>query len=107
MWRLRRARSNRLARGRAGSLRREHAQRARHGGHAVADRELQFAPCFAVEFGFEQAPIPGGVGLDKDSILKQVRTVLSVLKCWRGVTSATYREGGALVTHSESVYHDL
>jgi hypothetical protein len=39
--------------------------------------------------------------------LKQVRTVLEVVKCYRGSTSATYFEGEVLVTHSESVYRDL
>src|ERR1700758_4363019 len=31
----------------------KHAQGARHGRHAVADPELQRAPRFAIEFGFE------------------------------------------------------
>jgi hypothetical protein len=37
----------------------------------------------------------------------QVTTVLKVLRCWRNYTSITYVEGGALVTHSETVYKDL
>lgn len=32
---------------------REYTQRARHGRHAIADTELQFAPCFAIQFRFE------------------------------------------------------
>jgi hypothetical protein len=41
------------------------------------------------------------------SILDQVRTGAEVLKCFRGLTTATYREGNAIVTHSESVWRDL
>jgi hypothetical protein len=40
-------------------------------------------------------------------ILKQVRTGLEILKCFRNVTSATYLEDGALVTRSVSVVRDL
>jgi hypothetical protein len=40
-------------------------------------------------------------------IRKQVRTVLDVLKCYRGSTSATYFDGKVLVTHSESAFRDL
>jgi hypothetical protein len=42
-----------------------------------------------------------------DDVLKQVRTVARVLKCFRGYTSATYNDGGVWVTHGESVFHDL
>ena len=40
-------------------------------------------------------------------MLKQVRTVLKVLKVFKGTTSATYYEDGMQVTHSESVIRDL
>jgi hypothetical protein len=60
-----------------------------------------------VDFGLEMAPFPGGVGVDKESVSKQVHTVLEVLKCYRGTTSATYLEGGVLVTHGQSVFQDL
>jgi hypothetical protein len=43
----------------------------------------------------------------RDEILDQVRTVLTVLKVYRGTTSATYLEDGAVVTHSETVIKDL
>lgn len=60
-----------------------------------------------VELGITAAkPPPVGDGPDAD-VLKQARVVLEVLKCFRGVTSATYFENGALVTHSESVVRDL
>src|SRR6266702_4949173 len=39
------------------SLRRKYTQRTRHGGHAIADRQLQIAPRFAIEFGFEQVAL--------------------------------------------------
>jgi hypothetical protein len=61
-----------------------------------------------VDFGLEKADFPGGVpGLDKESISKQVHTLLDVLKCYRGTTSATYLEGGVLVTHSQTIFEDL
>jgi hypothetical protein len=43
----------------------------------------------------------------RDEILDQVRTVLTVLRVYRGTTSATYIEDGAVVTHSETVIKDL
>ena len=43
----------------------------------------------------------------RDDILDQVRTVLSVLKTYRGTTSATYVEDGVVVTHSETVVKDI
>jgi hypothetical protein len=60
-----------------------------------------------VELGITSAkPPPVGDGPDAD-VLKQARVVLEVLKCFRGMTSATYFENGAWVTHSESVVRDL
>jgi hypothetical protein len=68
-----------------------------------------------VDLAVERTPIPQP-GLDPDTdegkkaraaVRKQVRTVLEVLKAYRGITSASYLEGGVLVTHSESVYRDL
>ena len=48
-------------------------------------------------------------GRDEESarVLDQVRTVLAALKCFRGVTTITYREGVPLVTQSESIYRDV
>jgi hypothetical protein len=60
-----------------------------------------------IEFGVSAAnlpPVPPGPDGD---VLKQVRTVLKVLKVFRGTTSATYYEDGMMVTHSESVIRDL
>ena len=42
-----------------------------------------------------------------EDILKQVRTGIEVLKCFRGYTSATYFEDKALVTHGLAVFEDL
>jgi hypothetical protein len=57
-----------------------------------------------VVFGVEQAQLekqmPG------QDVLKQVGTVLDVLKVLRLSTSATYIENGALITHSETVIRD-
>jgi hypothetical protein len=43
----------------------------------------------------------------KEEIRREARVVLEVLKCFRGFSSATYREGDTQVTHYESVYKDL
>lgn len=40
-------------------------------------------------------------------VLDQIRTGLKILKCFRGMSSATYREGKATVTHYESIWRDL
>ena len=38
---------------------------------------------------------------------RQAKEIARILKCFQGVTSATYLEEGRLVTHSRSVYKDL
>jgi hypothetical protein len=40
-------------------------------------------------------------------IMRQVHTVMEVLKCYRGSGSIRYLENGAMVTHGESIYRDL
>ncbi|MAG93251.1 MAG: hypothetical protein CMJ48_05825 [Planctomycetaceae bacterium] len=40
-------------------------------------------------------------------ILEQYNTVVSVIKCYKGYSSATYIENGVTVTHHASVYQDL
>ncbi len=67
-----------------------------------------------VEFAVQaNIPVPDDADAAKqakmltEGILKQVRVALTVLKAFKGVTSATYVEGDALVTHSESVFKDL
>jgi hypothetical protein len=42
-----------------------------------------------------------------EGLRKQVHALLSVLKTFRGETSAAYLEDGILVTHSETVFKDL
>ena len=65
-----------------------------------------------VLFGLRQAPLEKlapGAGDEitaRDNVLKQVRTVLEVLKVFRVSTSATYVEDGVLITHSETVVRD-
>ena len=49
----------------------------------------------------------GGPAKNQEAVWGQVRTVLDVLQCFRGVTSATYVEDGVLVTHHESAFRDL
>jgi hypothetical protein len=53
-----------------------------------------------------------GLPADEDNkamteLVQQVRTVLEVLKCFRGRTSVSYFEEGVLVTHAEAVFQDL
>jgi hypothetical protein len=49
--------------------------------------------------------VEGEKGLE--DLPKQARTVIEVLKVFRGYTSVTYAEGGAWVTHGETVIRDL
>ncbi len=44
---------------------------------------------------------------DVEPILAQVRSVMTILKCFRGYSSATYIDGDAMVTHSEWHFQDL
>ncbi len=49
-------------------------------------------------------PVPAR---NQEAVLGQIHTVLEVLRCFRGATSATYLDDGVLVTHHESVFRDL
>ncbi len=60
----------------------------------------------AVEFQLKGAG-EDGVERGMGDILKQVHTVLEVLKVFRSFSSSTFFEDGALVTHSETVIRDL
>jgi hypothetical protein len=64
-----------------------------------------------VEFGatkYMESASGGKVTAEaRSAVLEKVEVVLEVLKCWRGVTSATYLEDGVLVTHHETVFRDL
>jgi hypothetical protein len=60
-----------------------------------------------IELGVASANLPPVPPGPEGDVLKQVRTVLEVMKVFRGVTSATYYESGAQVTHSASVLRDL
>ena len=46
-------------------------------------------------------------GHDVETNIDQVRSVAEILKCFRGMTTATYREGNVIITHSESVWKDF
>lgn len=63
-----------------------------------------------VEFSARQANREATDKKSKDeteAILKQVKTVAEVLKCFRGSSSASFLEEGKLVTHSEILVKDL
>jgi len=64
--------------------------------------EAPKAEAKVVQAAKPNAPKPG-----KPAIMPQVRTVLNVLKCLRSITSETYREGDALVTHTLVEVRDL
>jgi hypothetical protein len=59
-----------------------------------------------VEWGVETATRNTEIPAPLGDVGKQAHTILEVLKCFRGATSATYLDEGALVTHSQSVYRD-
>ena len=62
---------------------------------------------YGMKIGLERAP-PNMPPKAREDVVKQVRTVLEVLKCFRGATSATsLGKDGVLTTHSEAVFHDL
>jgi hypothetical protein len=61
----------------------------------------------AVPAAVAQIPDNAPPGLTRGEVPAQVRTVLDVLQCLRRYASATYRDGDATVTHSETVYEDL
>jgi hypothetical protein len=71
---------------------------------------------FGVKTGLSARPEPeGGAAAARgaaleapkpEDVIKQVRVVLDVLKAFQNYSSATYLEGGALVTHSKTVIKD-
>ena len=61
-----------------------------------------------VEYGFTQyATLSGQQPAALNETLKQVRTVMDVLKVFRGISSVTYFEDKVLVTHTVTVIEDL
>ena len=62
---------------------------------------------YAFEIVAAQSGDEGAAGFGLDVIHGQVDSVLDVLKCYRGTSSVTYEEKGAVITHSESRFTDL
>jgi hypothetical protein len=63
-----------------------------------------------VQFGTAKAleHAPGDMPeKEREGVLRQVKTVLQILKCFRGATGVTTLEDGVLTTHSEAVFRDL
>jgi hypothetical protein len=61
-----------------------------------------------VEFGIGQMEYEAEEGAPtKEEVVQLVRTLLDVAKCFKGSTSASYIEGGATVTHTESLFEDV
>jgi hypothetical protein len=62
------------------------------------------------EFGIARAQEASGAPLDAErmkAVMDQLKTILEVLKVFKGSSSSTYFEGDALVTHSETVVRDI
>jgi hypothetical protein len=62
---------------------------------------------FALPAILDEVPENGPPGLARKDIPEQVRKVLDVLQCVRGLRSVTYRDGDGTVTHSEWIVEDL
>lgn len=62
-----------------------------------------------VGYGFEIALAQSGEesNIAVDAVHGQVDSILEVLKCFRGASSVSYEEKGAIVTHSEAHFEDL
>jgi hypothetical protein len=63
-----------------------------------------------VDFAFDQAMKdwdPENDSFPLPSVREQVRTAMQILRCFRGVTSASYFENKALVTHFQWRFEDL
>lgn len=60
-----------------------------------------------VDYVIQNAAFPEDLPFDKESIGKQVHTVLDVFKVIRTYSSITYFDGKVLVTHSETVIKDV
>ena len=59
------------------------------------------------EFVTKEALKSQGREDESAQVLEQVRAVLGALKCFRSVTTISYREGAPIVTQSESIFRDL
>jgi hypothetical protein len=62
---------------------------------------------FAIPAMLADAPDDAPPGLTRKELPDQIRKVLDVMQCLRGVRSVTYRDGDATVTHSELIVEDL
>jgi len=62
---------------------------------------------YAFEIVAAQSGDEGAAGFGLDVIHGQVDSVLDVLKCYRGTSSVTFEEKGAVISHSESRFVDL
>jgi len=54
-----------------------------------------------------KTPEDGPPGLRRADVAPQVKVVIDVLQCLKTYRDATYREGNATVTHSETIIRDL
>jgi len=62
---------------------------------------------FAVPRAIANVPPDAPKGLTASEIPAQVKTVLDVMQCLRGVRSVSFREGDANVTRTEAIIRDL
>src|SRR5262245_34743690 len=62
---------------------------------------------FALPAMLADTPDDAPPGLTRKEIPDQIRKILDVMQCLRGIRSVTYRDGDATVTHSEWIVEDL
>lgn len=55
----------------------------------------------------EEGAVPPPDNQQTKMILGQMHDVIDVLKCFRGASTITYREAGAMVSHTKTVWQDL
>jgi hypothetical protein len=68
---------------------------------------VEYAVPLIVQHNAAEGADEAALKKQSEEILKQARTVIAVLKCYRGSASISYFEDKALVAHSESIFRDL
>jgi len=60
-----------------------------------------------INYGVNLAGGGGQAGAPMGGMAQQVTDVLEIIKCFRGISSVVYQEGGATITHTECRFEDL
>jgi hypothetical protein len=75
--------------------------------NALVDLGRPWFDTFALPQIEANTPEDGPAGLRRADVAPQLKVVIDVLQCLKTYRDATYREGNATVTHSETVVRDL